>query len=229
MVLARHSAWKAHVSMQPMQGSPEDCVLSAGTGFCPLFLLNLIQFPVTVLLQMHLAKSCSSQLGKANSSTSEGRWGAWPLGGGLLPMLSSAGCLALVWGLQHVEIIPMFFTHMISFMDRCAILRRILKFWPMLSMPFPHWAGQCLAIHLSLATHPKRCKDQVYNTLYILVAFSFNLRATCKSRKSYFPFCKPVSLASSPQAAHGTDFCAETEVKEKTKWKYSWDFPKCSH
>lgn len=77
--------------------------------------------------------------------------------------------------------------------------------------------GQCLAIHLSLSAHPKRRKDHVYAMPYNLIPFNYNLRATFESRYTYSPFCKPASLASSPQAAHETDLCTEAGGKLGSK------------
>lgn len=83
----------------------------------------------------------------------------------------------------------------------------------------------------SLIPHPKRHKDRVYTVPYNLISFSsnYNVRATFDCGCTCSPFCKPSRLAPSPQAARETDWCTEHGVKEKTRWKYGRDFPKCSH
>lgn len=92
--------------------------------------------PISSDFQLQPSCRCTSakkpqRLGKASGSTSEDQRWARPLGGGLLHALLSAGYPFHVWELQHVEIIHVFFTYVIGFMDRYAILRHILKFWRM--------------------------------------------------------------------------------------------------
>lgn len=129
-VLARYSAWKACVSTQPMHGSHEDCIPSAGTGFCLLFLPNLIQFPATVLLQTRLCqKPQRLELDAANGSAAEDPCRAWPLGGGLFHTLRSAGfprtgTVACSNNSYSLHLCYQFY--------RFTILRHILKFWRML-------------------------------------------------------------------------------------------------